>query len=280
MACDKLPLLAIAWLISVVTHSTSVEGVYIDDRVFKLPASPAKHILIVDDDAKVRTLLRRCFEQDGYGVSEASSEIETMQYLAAGGIDLITLDLALGAEDGLQIAREVRAMSSIPIVMVTGKGDMIDKIVGLELGADDYISKPFHVREVLARIRSVLRRSDTAPDKAASTLVQENNDRYEFGDWTVDFSQLELTAADGEVRELTTSEFRLLEVLVKNAKRVLTRDQIMDKLKGHDWSPLDRSIDNQIARLRRKIEDDPRQPRFIKTVRGAGYSFAADVSIC
>ncbi|NNE23862.1 MAG: response regulator [Rhizobiales bacterium] len=245
-----------------------------------VPSSSKKHILIVDDDAKVRLLLRRCFEQDGYGVSEAATEVETMQYLAAGGIDLVTLDLTLGAEDGLNIAREIRAISSIPIVMVTGKGDTIDRVVGLELGADDYISKPFHVREVLARIRSVLRRTDTMPNEQAGCAPQDQTDSYAFGDWTVDFSRLQLRSEGGELRDLTTSEFKLLEILVKNAKRVLTRDQIMDKLKGHDWSPLDRSIDNQIARLRRKIEADPKKPALIKTVRGAGYTFAVDVNPC
>ncbi len=246
-----------------------------------MPDNNKKHILIVDDDPKVRKLLRRCFEQDGYGVSEAADATDTMAYLSAGGIDLVTLDLALGAEDGLNIAREIRAVSNIPIVMVTGKGDTIDRVVGLEIGADDYISKPFHVREVLARIRSVLRRTDTVPDKATPvTTAAGQSDCYAFGDWIVDFSKLELSSTSGEAGQLTTSEFRLLEVLLKNAKRVLTRDQIMDQLKGHDWSPLDRSIDNQIARLRRKIEADPKDPRFIKTVRGAGYSFAADVSPC
>ena len=245
-----------------------------------MPSSSTKHILIVDDDAKIRLLLRRCFEQDGYGVSEAANEAETMHYLAAGGIDLVTLDLALGAEDGLNIAREIRARSSIPIVMVTGKGDTIDRVVGLELGADDYISKPFHVREVLARIRSVLRRTDAMPNDLAGCAPQDQADSFAFGNWIVDFSGLQLRSEGGEVRELTTSEFRLLEVLVKNAKRVLTRDQIMDKVKGHDWSPLDRSIDNQIARLRRKIEADPKHPALIKTVRGAGYTFAVDVKPC
>jgi DNA-binding response OmpR family regulator len=245
-----------------------------------VPPSSAKHILIVDDDAKVRLLLRRCFEQDGYGVSEAANEAETLQYLAAGGIDLVTLDLALGTEDGLNVAREIRARSSIPIVMVTGKGDTIDRVVGLELGADDYISKPFHIREVLARIRSVLRRTDALPGEATGSAHQDQTDCYAFGDWTVDFSRLELRSLGGEVRDLTAAEFKLLEVLVKNAKRVLTRDQIMDKVKGHDWSPLDRSIDNQIARLRRKIEADPKRPGLIKTVRGAGYTFAAEVKPC
>ena len=244
-----------------------------------MPTSVTKHILVVDDDPKVRLLLRRCFEQDGYRVSEATNETETMSQLSAGDIDLITLDLSLGAEDGLDVARQIRANSSIPIVMVTGKGDTIDRVVGLELGADDYISKPFHVREVLARIRSVLRRTGSDRDDNAGGRDQDSGDSYAFGDWGVDFSRLELQSSTGEPCNLTASEFKLLEALIKNAKRVLTRDQLMDHMKGHDWSPLDRSIDNQIARLRRKIETDPKTPRFIKTVRGAGYSFAADVNI-
>ena len=238
----------------------------------------AKQILVVDDDPKVRRLLRRCFEQDGYRVGEADCEAETLRQLARGKIDLITLDLTLGTEDGLSIARTIRAQSNVPIVMVTGKGDTIDKVVGLELGADDYISKPFHVREVLARVRSVLRRTDTSADKIQSDTPQTDSKRYSFGDWVVDFSNLELATRDGRQQPLTTAEFKLLEVLVKSAKRVLTRDQLMDRVRGHDWNPLDRSIDNQVARLRRKIEPDPKRPTIIKTVRGAGYSFTIDVS--
>lgn len=238
----------------------------------------SKHILVVDDDPKVRLLLRRCFEQDGYRVSEAQTEADTIARLSCGGIDLITLDLALGADDGLSIARAIRSQSNVPIVMVTGKGDTIDKVVGLEMGADDYISKPFHVREVLARIRSVLRRTDAPQRESGCDTHQSKSQRYCFGDWVVDFSTLELATTNGEPHDLTTADFKLLEVFVKNAKRVLTRDQLMDQLKGNDWNPLDRSIDNQVARLRRKIEPDPKQPTFIKTVRGAGYSFTADVT--
>jgi DNA-binding response OmpR family regulator len=160
--------------------------------------------------------------------------------------------------------------------MVTGKGEMIDRVVGLELGADDYIAKPFHVREVLARVRSVIRRSAArdAPSPAAS---QTPSDRYRFAGWEADFARLELRSESGGAQDLTTGELKLLEVLVKHANRVLSRDQIMDLLKGHDWSPYDRSIDNQIARLRKKIESDPENPGLIKTVRGVGYKFVGDV---
>lgn len=244
------------------------------------------HIAVVDDDDKVRRLLRRCFEPEGYRVSEAANGAELEAIMAREPVDLITLDLGLAGDDGLSVARSVRSRSAIPIIMVTGKGDPIDKIVGLEVGADDYISKPFHVREVLARVRSVLRRSGLQaghePAAPASppgpAAVPAGGDVYRFGDWVLDIPHRELRGAGAEPTTLTTGEFELLHLMVRNAQRVLTRDQIMDNLKGHDWSPYDRSIDNQVARLRKKIEDDPSRPQFIKTVRGVGYSFTGDVS--
>ncbi|MEM1050330.1 MAG: response regulator [Pseudomonadota bacterium] len=236
-------------------------------------------ILVVDDDAKVRTLLRRCFEPEGYLVSEAATGAEAHAELAAENYDLITLDLNLGAEDGLTLAREIRADSDVPIIMVTGKGDLIDTVVGLEVGADDYISKPFHVREVLARVRSVLRRAES---KAA---LRENREQpadpgsqtYCFDRWQVDFQRLDMRDSDNVKNTLTTGEFSLLEVFVNNPGRVMTRNVLMDNLRGQDWAANDRSIDNQIARLRKKIERDPAQPELIKTVRGAGYTFTAKV---
>jgi len=234
----------------------------------------APHIAVVDDDEKIRRLLRRCFEPEGYRVSEAANGPELDAILAREPVDLITLDLGLEGDDGLAIARAVRARSQVPIIMVTGKGDPIDKIVGLEIGADDYIAKPFHVREVLARVRSVLRRSGatTTPDSASTGEI------YRFDCWEMDVPKRELRRGQGSTENLTTGEFDLLHVLVRHANKVLSRNQIMDNLKGHDWSPYDRSIDNQVARLRRKIEADPDNPRLIKTVRGVGYSLTADVT--
>jgi DNA-binding response OmpR family regulator len=234
-------------------------------------------ILIVDDDAKIRLMLRRCFEGEGYTVLEAATGAEVHEHLADNVIDLITLDLNLGNEDGLMIARDIRKLSEVPIIMVTGKGDMIDKIVGLELGADDYISKPFHLREVLARVRSVLRRSgaDGAEQPKAAQQKPEG-DCYQFEGWVLDLGRRELRTKDGSVCDLTTGEFNLLAMLSQRPQRVLSRDQIMDLTKGNDWNPLDRSIDNQIVRLRKKIEADPKNPRIIKTVRGAGYCFTAN----
>jgi two-component system OmpR family response regulator len=236
-------------------------------------------ILVVDDDAAVRMLLRECFELEGYAVSEASSGAELAACLERERVQLITLDIGLGGENGFDLARQVRTTNNVPIVMITGKGDTIDRVVGLELGADDYITKPFHLREVLARVRAVLRRYEAggdagaAADPATSTPVE----RFAFDGWTLDTARRELQSASGTAQELTTAEYNLLELLVRRPSRVLSRDNIMDLLKGHDWSPYDRTIDSLVVRLRRKIEPEPETPRLIKTVRGVGYVFAADV---
>lgn len=235
------------------------------------------HILIVDDDPKIRRLLRRCFEPEGYSVSEAENRDDVIFHLSKHEFDLITLDLNLGSDDGLAVARDIRERSNVPIIMVTGKGDMVDRVVGLEVGADDYIAKPFHIREVLARVRSVLRRSQ-ATSKAHKASDNQAAERYKFDGWVADFTRLELQNPDGSPCDLTTSELQLLEIFVRRPNRVLTRDQLMDLLKGHDWNANDRSIDNQIARLRKKIEADPKNPKYLKTVRGLGYNFTAEVN--
>lgn len=236
-----------------------------------------KHILIVDDEAAIRTLLRDCFELDGYAVSEAETGAAAMEQIANGRVDLVTLDLKLGGENGLEIARDMRAKCNVPIVMITGRGDTIDRIVGLELGADDYIAKPFHVREVLARVRAVLRRYEAAPAAEAASTVAPHGDAFAFDRWTLDSGKRELKADDGSEQALTTAEFNMLKMFAERPGRTLTRDNIMDLLKGHDWSPYDRSIDTLVVRLRRKIEVQPDTPKLIKTVRGVGYVFAVDV---
>jgi DNA-binding response OmpR family regulator len=236
-----------------------------------------KTILVVDDEAPVRALLRDCFELEGYRIIEASDGQGLHARLAEGPVHLVTLDLNLGGENGLELARQVRARCNVPIVMITGKGDTIDRVVGLELGADDYIAKPFHVREVLARARAVLRRYDgavVAPDAGATA---PENECLAFETWSLDTTRRELRSDDGRVQELTTAEYNMLELFVRRPSRVLSRDNIMDLLKGHEWSPLDRSIDALIVRLRRKVEADPESPRLIKTVRGVGYVFAGEV---
>ena len=236
-------------------------------------------ILVVDDDPQVRRLLRRCLETEGYDVREASTGADVERLLNDTQFDLITLDLALGSDDGLMIARDIRAKSQVPIIMVTGKGDTIDRVVGLEIGADDYITKPFHVREVLARVRSILRRTLAAEKPKALTKTQsDETDTVRFGDWTFDMAKRELTSGDGVPCDLTTGEFELLKTLIKHANRVLSRDQIMDLLKGNSWNPTDRTIDNQIVRLRKKIEPCSERQTFIKTVRGVGYTFTADLT--
>ena len=244
-----------------------------------------KNILVVDDEPKIRQLLRNCFELEGFRVFEAEDSAEIDRCMDQHEMDLITLDLNLGAENGLAIASALKTKSDVPIIIVTGKGDVIDRVVGLEMGADDYISKPFHVREVIARVRSVLRRTEAgAAQRIENTAVNHEvagvpgENRYTFDEWIADLDKLELTSPCGRLCELTTADFKLLKVLLDNSKRVLSREQIMDQVNGHDWVPYDRTIDNQVARLRKKLESDPKKPNLIKTVRGIGYMFTADVA--
>ncbi|MEX0371067.1 MAG: response regulator [Tateyamaria sp.] len=238
-------------------------------------------ILVVEDDPKVRALLRNVLQDDGFDVLEASNAAETLRLIDTHDICMVTLDINLGADSGLDLARDIRKVSTVPIVMVTGKDDVIDRVVGLEVGADDYISKPFHVREVLARIRAVLRRhqfanedarqnSHVAPDEIQSVM-------YRFDGITVAADRMQVLDRSGNDCALTTGDFNLLKVFLERPKHVLSRDQLMDLTGGVAWTPLDRTIDNQVARLRKKIERNPSHPTIIKTVRGIGYSFACDV---
>lgn len=232
-------------------------------------------ILVVDDDPRLREMLRKYLESEGFAVSLAADG-PAMRRALERPPDLVLLDLVMPGEDGLTLAREIRARSDLPIIILSGKGDTIDRVVGLELGADDYIAKPFHLRELLARIKTVLRRSGPAKEAAKPTAPE--GEVFVFDGWRVDAAKHEVRGPDGAPVELTTSEFQLLLAFVRHPRRVLSRDQIMDLTKGQEWSPLDRSIDNQVRRLRRKIEVDPDEPQLIKTVRGAGYLFASAVS--
>jgi two-component system, OmpR family, response regulator len=243
----------------------------------RMAARDPVEILIVDDEPEIRTLLREYFELEGYRVSEAKDGADLRAHLERHPVSLITLDVNLPGEDGFVLAREIRAKRNVPIVMITGKQDPIDRVVGLELGADDYITKPFYLREVLARVRAVLRRYQPEDRKAAALAGLGKEPCYRFDGFELYPQRRELVNANGQSIELTTAEFNLLEMFVARPARVMSRDNIMDLLKGHDWSPLDRSIDTLVARLRKKIEREPDHPKLIKTVRAVGYVLAADV---
>lgn len=241
----------------------------------------APHILIVDDDAKIRQMLTRYLTGEGIRVSAAANGAAMRDCLARVKVDLVLLDVVLPGEDGLQLAREIRSHSSSPrlgIIMLTGRSDMVDMVVGLEVGADDYIAKPFHLREVLARIRSVLRRTQPAARAEPGPNSQPGpGEIIRFEGWGLDLGRRELKAPDGSEIALTTGEFNLLAAFATHPGRVLNRDQLMDLTRGCQWEAIDRSIDAQVARLRRKIEPDPKHPTLVKSVRGVGYVFTARI---
>lgn len=235
--------------------------------------SRSPHILVVDDDREIRSLVAQFLKKHGYRVSDAADGRAMMELLEAGRFDLIVLDLMLPGEDGLSLCRRVRAGSNLPIIMLTAMGEETDRIVGLEMGADDYLPKPFNPRELLARIKAVLRRAgmpDDDSDEAADCVLT-------FDAWRIDLTKRELRDPDGVLVPLTAGEFDLLSVLVERAGRVLSRDQLLDLTRGREAAPFDRSVDVQISRLRRKIEVDPKDPKVIKTVRGGGYILASGV---
>lgn len=230
----------------------------------------SEHMLVVDDDARIRQMLQRYFEEEGFRVSLAADGATMRETLRKLDIDIILLDLMLpGGDDGLDLAREVRSKSDVPIIMLTGRDDIVDKVVGLEIGADDYIVKPFHLRELLARVRNLLRRRQ--PARPTGSEVEEKNLR--FGQWTLDLGRRQLMGADGIETVLTTGEFDMLALLAAHPGRVFTRDMLMDRTRGRTLDAFDRSIDAQIARLRKKLEQDTRHPDLIKSVRGVGYVF-------
>jgi len=234
------------------------------------------HILVVDDEPRIRTMLRRYLIDEGFKVSEAKEGASMREALQQEAIHLVLLDLTMPGEDGLSLARYIREHTRIPIIILTGKGELIDRVVGLEAGADDYITKPFELREVLARIRTVLRRADPRATAAVPSQPAPSgtDDVLAFDGWKLDLTRRDLQRPTGESVLLTAGEFELLRVFTQNANRVLSRDQLMDQVKGRDWAAYDRAVDTQVGRLRKKIEADPNNPVFIKTVRGGGYVFA------
>jgi DNA-binding response OmpR family regulator len=243
-----------------------------------LPSNPATargtHVLVVDDDPDIVALLDRYLSSQGFRITSAPDGGAMREAIAREAVDLVLLDLGLPGEDGLDLTRYLRERWRGPVIIVTGRGDSVDRVVGLELGADDYVTKPFDLRELLARIRSVLRRvSERAAPAPAS-----NGETFVFAGFRLDARSRELRDPRGAIVELTTGEYALLKLLVEHPNRVLSRDDLMSWMHGRDAGPYDRAIDVQVGRLRRKIEPDPGEPALIKSVRGSGYLFAARVA--
>ncbi|MCG7983607.1 MAG: response regulator [Candidatus Thiodiazotropha lotti] len=231
------------------------------------------HILVVDDHQEIRTLLQRFLTDHGYRITTASNGVEMKKRLQDAAIDLIVLDLMMPGEDGLTLCRNLRVESNIPVIMLTAMGEETDRIIGLEMGADDYLAKPFNPRELLARIKAVMRRMGSMPKVSREELPQQLN----FLGWTLRPASRELTDPQQTLVPLSTAEFTLLMAFVTRPGRVLSRDQLLDLARGREARAFDRAIDTLVSRLRRKLRDQPRNPQIIKTVRGGGYLFAAKV---
>lgn len=230
-----------------------------------------KHILVVDDEPAICELVHSYLSAEGFRVSTAGDGEAMRRVMASTPVDLVILDLMLPGQDGFTLTRYLREHSDVGIIILTGKGATVDRVVGLEMGADDYLAKPFDLRELLARVRSVLRRAGASHKRAnADTIVR-------FAGWRMDFSTRRLFSPGNIDTPLTTGEFDLLAVFVNHPNRVLSRDELLDLTRGRAAGPFDRTIDVQVGRLRQKIEPDAQQPTFIKTVRGAGYLFTPPV---
>lgn len=234
--------------------------------------SASEHILVVDDHAEIREMLQTYLTQQGYRVSVAADGTNLRRTIDQESVDLVILDLMLPGEDGLSLTRYLREHFDVAIIILTGRGEIVDRIVGLELGADDYIAKPFDLRELLARTKSVLRRAN----KSASA-VEEPQQKVLFAGWALELDTRQLYSPQGSEVPLTTGEFELLVGFVNHPNKVLSRDELLDLTRNRKATPFDRSIDVQVGRLRRKIETNPDRPSIIKTVRGAGYVFATKV---
>ncbi|WP_422368164.1 response regulator [Pelagibius sp.] len=228
------------------------------------------HILIVEDEAVTRTTLAGYFDKAGYRVTEVEDGAALWSALEAGPADLILLDIELPGEDGLSLLRQLRQTSEVAVIMVTGKTDDIDRILGLELGAHDYVTKPFNTRELLARAKNLIRLTRQVRESGTKASTRT------FDGWVFNKNSRRLTSPRGEDVPLTRGEFDLLSALLSNPGRVLTRDSLLDHVSHRDWDPNDRTIDVLVGRLRRKIESDPKQPRFLVTVHGLGYVFTSN----
>ncbi|MGJ7488922.1 response regulator [Variovorax sp. ZT4R33] len=236
------------------------------------------HILVVDDDDAIRELVGSYLTENEFRVSGAASGAEMTQLLQAHVIDLVLLDLRLDGEDGMQLARQLREGGEIPVIILTGRLEEADRVMGLEMAADDYVTKPFSNREMLARIRAVLRRYRKHGEAVAAANDPQRR-AYRFDGWELNLLARRLTAPDGRRVELSNGEFNLLQALCEAPQRVLSRDRLLELSRLHGAEVYDRSIDVQILRLRRKIEGDPSSPRFIQTERGAGYVFNTPVDV-
>ncbi|MBP0604546.1 response regulator [Aeromonas sanarellii] len=232
------------------------------------------HILVVDDHSEIRDLLKRFLEQHGMRVSCARDGKEMKRLLDEREFDLLVLDLMMPGEDGLTLCRELRVKSRLPIIMLTAMGEETDRIIGLEMGADDYLSKPFNPRELLARIKAVMRRTQAESLPVPEALTRD----LRFDRWLLDVNRRELVDEEGVGMSLSTAEFDLLKVFLERPQRVLSRDQLLDLARGREAVAFDRAIDTLVSRLRRKLERDPKNPELIKTIWGGGYLFAADVT--
>jgi two-component system OmpR family response regulator len=237
--------------------------------------TPVPHLLIVDDDEDILSLLTKFFRKHSHEVTVAADGAAMFAALEEHPINLIILDLMLQGEDGFSLCRRLRAASHVPVIMLTAMADQTDRIVGLEIGADDYLTKPFDARELLARVKAVLRRTalNGAPATSAATRPA-----LCFGDWRLDVTRRELRSANNTLVVLSGGEFDLLLAFAEHSQRVLTRDQLLDLSRGVSHGAFDRSIDVQVSRLRYKLETDPKNPTLIRTVRNGGYIFAAKVT--
>lgn len=236
--------------------------------------SAMDHILIVDDDRDIRDLLSEYLQKQGYRVSVAADGRAMRTVMSRSSPDLIVLDLMLPGEDGLVLCREIRAQSDLPIIMLTARGEEVDRIVGLEMGADDYLAKPFSPRELLARIKGILRRSRALP----SNLKPDQAKVFHFAGWTLEVATRNLVSPQGVTISLSGTDYKLLRIFLDHPNRVLNRDQLIDLTQSRDAGPFDRSIDLQVSRLRRRLDDNPKDPAIIKTARGEGYVLAAEVT--
>ena len=233
----------------------------------------APHIAVVDDHRDIRDLVGKYLMQHGYRISLAESAVALRRLLERNALDLVVLDIMMPGEDGLSLCRHLRSTTDLPVILLTAMAEETDRIVGLEVGADDYVSKPFNPRELLARIKAVLRRVQSLPPQKGRLATKV----VRFDRWTFDVNRRELTGDDGVAVPLSTAEFRLLCAFLDHPGLVLSRNQLLDLTVGRDADPFDRSIDNQVSRLRKKIEADPKTPALIKTHWGGGYSLAAQV---